>query len=86
MAAIGAMRAVFDAGLQVPEDVAVIGIDDVEEGRFARPSLSTISLDTPFIAREAVRRIIARIDDPDLPATEVVAPHRLLVRESTRPA
>lgn len=81
--AIGAMRAVFDAGLRVPEDVAVIGIDDVEEGRFARPSLSTISLDTPFIARESVRRIIERIDDPELPATEIVAPHRLVVREST---
>lgn len=81
--AIGAMRAVFDAGLRVPDDVAVIGIDDVEEGRFARPSLSTISLDTPFIARESVRRIIERIDDPSLPATEIVAPHSLVVREST---
>jgi len=81
--AIGAMRAVFDAGLSVPDDIAVIGIDDVEEGRFARPSLSTISLDTPFIARESVRRIIARIEDPELPATEIVAPHTLVVREST---
>lgn len=81
--AIGAMRAVFDAGLSVPEDVAVIGVDDVEEGRFARPSLSTISLDTPFIARESVRRIIDRIEDPELPATEIVAPHALVVREST---
>ncbi|RRR98249.1 LacI family DNA-binding transcriptional regulator [Glycomyces terrestris] len=81
--AVGAMRAVFDAGLSVPEDVAVIGIDDIEEGRFARPSLSTVSLDTPFIAREAVRRIAARIEAPDTPAEEVVAPHRLVVREST---
>jgi len=81
--AIGAMRAVFDAGLRVPEDVAVIGIDDVEEGRFSRPSLSTISLDTPFIARESVRRILERIDDPELPAKEIVAPHKLIVREST---
>jgi DNA-binding LacI/PurR family transcriptional regulator len=81
--AIGAMRAVFDAGLRVPENVAVIGIDDVEEGRYSRPSLSTVSLDTPFIAREAVRRIVARIEEPELPAQEVVAPHRLVVREST---
>jgi DNA-binding LacI/PurR family transcriptional regulator len=81
--AIGAMRAVFDSGLRVPEDVAVIGIDDVEEGRFARPSLSTVSLDMPFLAREAVRRIVARIDDAELPAEEVVVPHRLIAREST---
>jgi DNA-binding LacI/PurR family transcriptional regulator len=82
--AMGAMRAVFDAGLRVPEDVAVIGIDDIDEGRFSRPTLSTVSLDTPFIAEQAVARITARIDDPESPAVEVVAPHRLIQRESTR--
>ncbi|WP_022892274.1 LacI family DNA-binding transcriptional regulator [Agromyces subbeticus] len=84
--AMGAMRAIFDAGLHVPDDIAVIGIDDIEEGRYARPSLSTVSLDTPFIAREAVRRITARIDDPASPAQEIVAPHRLIARESTSAA
>ena len=81
--AMGAARAVFDAGLQVPEDIAIIGIDDIEEGRYARPSLSTVSLDTPFIAEHAIARIAARIDDPSLPAEEIVAPHLLLPREST---
>jgi DNA-binding LacI/PurR family transcriptional regulator len=81
--AMGALRAVFDAGLRVPEDVAIIGIDDIEEGRYSRPSLSSVSLDTPFIAREAIARIAARIEDPNAPAAEVVAPHAVLVREST---
>lgn len=83
--AMGAMRAIFDEGLRVPEDVAVIGVDDIEEGRYSRPSLSTVSLDTPFIAREAVKRVTSRIDEPDLPATQVVAPHRVIRRESTTP-
>lgn len=81
--AIGAVRAVFDAGLTVPHDVAVVGIDDIEEGRFARPSLTTVSLDTPYIAQHAVERVVARIDDPGIPAEERVAPHRLVVRESS---
>jgi DNA-binding LacI/PurR family transcriptional regulator len=81
--AMGAVRAVFDAGLRVPDDVAVIGIDDIEEGRYARPSLSTVSLDTPFIAEQAIARIAARIEDPTVPAREIVAPHVLLPREST---
>ncbi|TXK19514.1 LacI family DNA-binding transcriptional regulator [Homoserinibacter sp. GY 40078] len=81
--AMGALRAVFDAGLRVPEDVAIIGIDDIEEGRYARPSLSTVSLDTPFIARNAVARVVARIDDPDAEAAEIVAPHAVIPREST---
>ncbi len=81
--AMGAIRAVFDAGLSVPEDVAIIGIDDIEEGRYSRPTLSTVSLDTPFIAHHAVARIVARIDDPDAAAEEVIAPHQVVAREST---
>ena len=81
--AMGAIRAVFDAGLSVPEDVAIIGIDNIEEGRYSRPTLSTVSLDTPFIAHHAVARIVARIGDPDAMAEEVVAPHQVMAREST---
>jgi DNA-binding LacI/PurR family transcriptional regulator len=81
--AMGAMRAVFDAGLRVPEDVAFIGIDDIEEGRYSRPTLSTVSLDTPFIAREAIARIAARIEEPGAPALQVTAPHAVVARESS---
>ncbi len=81
--AIGAMRAVFDAGLRVPEDVAIIGVDDIEEGRFARPPLSSVALDTSFIAREAIQRLVHRIDNPDSPVEEIIAPHSLVVRQST---
>jgi DNA-binding LacI/PurR family transcriptional regulator len=81
--AMGAMRAVFDAGLRVPQDIAIIGIDDIEEGRFSRPSLSTVSLDTAFIAHEAVARIATRISDPSVRPEQIVAPHTLRVREST---
>jgi len=75
------MGAIFDAGLSVPEDIA--GIDDIEEGRYSRPTLSSVSLDTAFIAREAIRRITARIENPDAPAQQVMAPHRVVPREST---
>jgi DNA-binding LacI/PurR family transcriptional regulator len=81
--AMGAIRAVFDAGLNVPSDIAVVGVDDIEEGRFARPSLSTVSIDTRFIADHAVATLAARVETPDLPATDLVAPHTLIPREST---
>ena len=81
--AMGALRAIFEAGLRVPEDIAVIGIDDIEEGQYSRPALSTISLDTRFIASRAIERLVARINNPDLGAEEVVAPHVLKIREST---
>ena len=82
--AMGVIRAVFDAGLSVPEDVAVIGIDDIEEGRYSRPTLSTVSLDTPHIARQAVQRLAARIEDPEQAAVQITAPHSVLARESTQ--
>jgi DNA-binding LacI/PurR family transcriptional regulator len=81
--AMGAMRAVFDAGLTVPGDVAIIGIDDIEEGRYSRPTLSTVSLDTTFIAQQAIARVTSRIETPELLPEQVVAPHALRIREST---
>jgi DNA-binding LacI/PurR family transcriptional regulator len=82
--ALGAIRAVFDSGLDVPGDVAIVGMDDIEEGRFARPSLSTVSLDTPDLARFAIHRIHARITGSETEAAEIVVPHRVIVRESSR--
>ncbi|MCF0096177.1 LacI family DNA-binding transcriptional regulator [Micromonospora sp. MH99] len=81
--AIGAMRAAFDAGLRVPVDVAVIGVGDIEEGRYSRPTLSTVAVDTGFLAREAVARLAARIGEPDAATAEIVAPHTVLPRENT---
>lgn len=81
--AMGAMRAVFDAGLSVPDDIAIVGIDDIEEGRYSRPTLTSVSLDTGFIAERAVTRLVQRIDDAELAAEQIIAPHVLRVREST---
>ncbi|MEV5691272.1 LacI family DNA-binding transcriptional regulator [Micromonospora globbae] len=80
--AVGAIRAATDAGLRVPDDVAVIGFGGTEEGRYVRPSLSTVVPDAEVIARAAVTRIVARIACPDLPPAEIVAPHTVLPRES----
>jgi DNA-binding LacI/PurR family transcriptional regulator len=82
--AIGAMRAVGEAGLRVPDDVAVIGIDDIEEGRFSSPTLTTISPDKEHIGRLAVRALVARIEGkPVDQPRDVQPPFRLVTREST---
>ncbi|MER7333857.1 MULTISPECIES: LacI family DNA-binding transcriptional regulator [unclassified Micromonospora] len=84
--AIGTLCAAFDAGVRVPDDLAVIGVGGSEEGRWARPALSTVSADTGFVARQAVARLVARIAAPDAAPVDVVAPHTLLPRASTRRA
>jgi DNA-binding LacI/PurR family transcriptional regulator len=56
--ALGAMRTLFERGLRVPDDVAVAGFDDIEESRFARPSLTTVRPDRTQIARRAVDLLV----------------------------
>jgi DNA-binding LacI/PurR family transcriptional regulator len=84
--AIGAMRGLADAGLRVPHDVMVMGFDDILEARFTIPSLSTIDPGHDFTARTAVQMLIERIEHKKAagPPREVVAPARVVARESTR--
>lgn len=82
--ALGAIHAVLGRGLSVPGDVAVIGVDDIEDGRFANPTLTTIAPDKEHIGRVAVRHLIARIEDrPTAPPAELRPPFRLIARQST---
>ena len=81
--ALGLLRGLADAGVRVPDDIAVIGVDDVDDGRYARPSLSTVALDKQGIADAAVELLAARIEGDDSPARTVLAAHQLVVREST---
>ena len=83
--ALGALRALRDRGLSAPAQVAVIGIDDIEEGRFSSPSLSTVAPDKRAIAEAAIDLLLERGARPgDAPRTVVVG-HRLIIRESTDP-
>ena len=81
--ALGALRTLADRGRRVPDDVAVIGIDDVEDGRWSVPRLSTVAPDKGAIARIAVESVLGRIAGDVSEPAEVVVPHELVVRESS---
>jgi DNA-binding LacI/PurR family transcriptional regulator len=85
--ALGAVRRLHELGARVPDDVAVVGVDDIEDSRFATPSLTTIRPDKARIAQLAVALLADRIDDATTgaprPPRELEAPYDLVVREST---
>jgi DNA-binding LacI/PurR family transcriptional regulator len=82
--AFGAIRAILSRGLRVPGDVAVVGFDGIEEGRFSTPTLTTISPDKRQIARLAVALLHERLGSGrDQPPRERQADFSLVVREST---
>jgi DNA-binding LacI/PurR family transcriptional regulator len=83
--ALGAIRRLWELGLRVPDDVAVAGFDDIEDGCFSVPTLTTVAPDKAELARRAVDLLARRLADPagPPPPEEVEVGHRLVVREST---
>jgi LacI family transcriptional regulator, repressor for deo operon, udp, cdd, tsx, nupC, and nupG len=84
LVALGALHTLASRGLRVPEDVAVVGYDDIEDGRYSNPSVTTVSPDKKVIAETAVERLLKRIgSSTPVPGMEIRAPHRLIPRAST---
>lgn len=85
--ALGALRALRERGVRVPDDIAVMGWDDIEDGRYSTPSLSTVRPDKAQIAEVAVQLLAARLGTGvDDPPQETVARHEVVVRESSAPS
>ncbi|TWD83459.1 LacI family transcriptional regulator [Kribbella amoyensis] len=84
--AIGALRALADAGLSVPGDVQVVGFDDVDESRYLVPSLTSVNPGHDAMADAIVDLLLRQMGDaqPTEPHEHVV-PARLVARETTRP-
>ncbi|MBC7217136.1 MAG: LacI family DNA-binding transcriptional regulator [Candidatus Caldatribacterium sp.] len=83
--AMGALRALGDLHLSVPKDVSLVGYDDIPQAKYLVPRLTTASKDAVRIGQEAVRLLLKRIENPELPYEKVVFPSCLVVRESTGP-
>jgi LacI family transcriptional regulator len=81
LAAIGAMRALFETGRSVPGDVAVIGADDMPYATVVRPALSTIRVDIATLGRSAMSRLLALGEGSRLDPSQMIRPE-LILRES----
>ena len=82
--ALGAMKVLRDTGFRIPQDIAVVGFDDIEEGRFATPALTTIRPDKAAFGRMLATLLIDRIEGARTePPERICPPFQLIVRQSS---
>jgi DNA-binding LacI/PurR family transcriptional regulator len=85
VSAIGAMKAFIEAGMRVPEDVSVVGFDDIQSAAFQNPGLTTVRQPLHEMGEIAARTLLARMKGEPPPPIITVRP-LLVVRDSTGPA
>jgi LacI family transcriptional regulator, repressor for deo operon, udp, cdd, tsx, nupC, and nupG len=82
--AMGAISAVQQAGLCCPDDVSVIGFDDLPLARFFQPAMTTIAQPKGLIGRGAVDLLVGILRGTEAPADQITLAHELIVRASTK--
>lgn len=82
--AIGAIRALQEAGLRVPEDVAVVGFDDIPAARYCSPPLSTVQQNTTRAGQMLVENLLSLIAEQGVELPKRVLPPKLILRQSSQ--
>ena len=82
MMAIGAIEAIKNAGCGVPDDISVIGYDDIEQGRHMRPRLTTIHSDRSLQAKMICEVLLWSIESREIHNIRITTPSKLVVRDS----
>lgn len=79
--AIGALRAINEAGIRVPDQLALVSFDDIEAAAYLHPPLTTVRIVTEQMGRMAVRMLVDRMEGRTFPV-QTVLPTKLIIRES----
>ncbi|PKO05535.1 MAG: LacI family transcriptional regulator [Chloroflexi bacterium HGW-Chloroflexi-3] len=82
--AIGALHAAYEAGINVPDELSIIGYDNIELAAFTQPALTTIAQPIHSLAELSVHLLLERIDHPDCPPKHEILSNQLITRSSTR--
>jgi DNA-binding LacI/PurR family transcriptional regulator len=83
--ALGVLSAAETHGIRVPEDLSIVGFDDIRFSQYVRPRLTTVRSPFDRLAQVGVELLFERLADRDAPARTEVLPVELVVRESAGP-
>jgi LacI family transcriptional regulator len=82
LSAFGAMEAIREHGLSIPNDISILGFDDIPQAEMTHPKLTTVRQPLDQMGRVAVKLLLEHIENPDRPARHVTLATRLVVRDS----
>ncbi len=85
LSALGVIDSVIQHGLRVPEDISLVGFDDIIEAGHVHPGLTTVRQPLEDMGRTAARLLLKRLSNPDLPGERVEMETELVIRESCAP-
>lgn len=81
--AIGAYRAINEAGFKVPQDISIVGCNDIPTSQYISPTLSTVRIYTEFMGQTAIKLLLEQINGTREIPIRVTVPHKLIIRESS---
>ncbi len=84
LSAIGVLHCAYDAGLRVPEELSVVGFDDIVFAEYTQPALTTVAVPRIEIGQAAFRALWQMTNDPDQAGRESRVGTKLVVRQTTR--
>lgn len=85
LAAIGILHCAYDAGLRVPEDLSVVGFDDILFAAYTQPALTTVAVPRAEVGKTAFMALLTMLADPELKGREYRLGTQLVTRQSTAP-
>src|SRR5262249_7071784 len=84
--AMGAQHAAFDHHLRVPDDLSIVGFDDIDIASYVTPPLTTVHSSAEEMGRAAARLVLQRLKTPHIAAQQVMVACHLVIRGSSGPA
>jgi LacI family transcriptional regulator len=78
------MEAVRDKGLRIPQDMSIVGFDDIPQATQVHPPLTTVQQPLEEMGRVATQLLIQRLQDPQASLASVVLPTKLVIRQSSQ--
>ena len=82
--AIGAYKAIQEKGYRIPEDISIIGFDDIATAQFLSPSLTTVKVFTDFMAETALSVLMEKIKGERTLSKKILLPVKLIIRDSCK--